>query len=943
MGRRGGFRSKGGRGYVSGSSSKSTSSKKSSSSGSGSTSGTIVIKKTSEQAKAEALANQTASVDRRSSSSGGSSSSSQSTTPTQAQIVAADTGKTSMIDLKTGQPVAVKQTTAARMIAKQATGQALTQKELIQAELAFGRRVGTVGSITSRGVSTSSDIGVARATTQIMAQGAVKKQEQIIQRHNVAIAGLEKGVGKARAAQILSQGTFQPSESEFIKPFLGIEKQQEQHLAINTPVFFLQSERERITEQKIKGIESQHKTLQEGDFTPSQQRQLTQNIKKSTQEFFTFTGQKQPKEKFFQKGLRNISESTQAANILIAGRAGIKPPKFVMSTIKKFEDQATRDIRTFQTRRDNLIKEQLTLLPSSKKYKANEKALQKMQDKIRKEQGFQFRREGAREFLTYKPFSAGLALTAGFAIGASLPAAGLVGGVAGSTLKLGLIGGGTFLTGKYISDTAREFGTTKDFKKRQKFLGEKVTEFSLFSAGALGGAKVAKSALQTRTTKIGTKFKGRQVKTEDGFAQQITQQETQLLVKRPFMKQQMLKVSGAGFERITPTGKKTFISKGKSITEVSLGKKTFPKIISETRGKIRVTKEGFDIAKTTKTGKKFSIELTKTIKTQTKGTSKSIIETLKVGKKITQAKTEGIGVGKQFDGLKTSDGLKTTTFFEGGQLIAQGKGVRGSLSKTGSGFSKNLIKTGKSTLSKTRGGISRSGGGVKTKTTQLTMPQETIPATGFSTQTSLAISQAVKTTPILKTVLAPVSITKTKPPKLTQKSSTKTLLQTRTKLIPSLQSTTALNSLVQDTTKTSKLEPLSATQSIFDVGSISKSDTKVAQIVQPVLQPFVPTMTSSVGITQPIIPLTPIVPIIPPLFFGGRSGRLSRNRLTRAKQKRGLTPTATAAVFGIRGKTSKASIASGLGQRFIEEPFKSLKPKTKKKKKKKKILKKKRR
>jgi len=301
-----------------------------------------------------------------------SSSSSSSKSPTQAQIKAANLGTASQVDIKTGQPVNINQaqnTEAATLIGKQASGQPLTQKELTQAEVSLARTVGTVSTPSYKGVSTARDIAIARATTQIMAESAVKKQEQISKSYYQETQQLQKKYTPAETANIL-MGKKEISDKE-AQPFYNINKRASK---IKTAPLYLQQQRERITQEKYKGLVAQEKYMKEERLTSFQKKQLRENYEKSLKEYGTFTGTKTPKKGFFSKGVDRASD----LNVIFSQ----KTDRGVLLKDKKkstYDKNTQAEISYLKSKREKLLNKQYkTQLPGSTAYKKTEKELEKI-------------------------------------------------------------------------------------------------------------------------------------------------------------------------------------------------------------------------------------------------------------------------------------------------------------------------------------------------------------------------------------------------------------------------------------------------------------------------------------------------------------------------------------------------------------------------------------
>jgi len=300
-------------------------------------------------------------------------------------------------------------------------------------------------------------------------------------------------------------------------------------------------------------------------------------------------------------------------------------------------------------------------------------------------------------------------------------------------------------------------------------------------------------------------------------------------------------------------------------------------------------------SKTTTTGK-----LPKTLNKQTGqklkvnsiegGISKEVIKVqgAKSTQTTTYAKTQGITGAKQTKGFFNS--LKGQTYIN--------KPPKSNFGSSSGGVTQTIGKTG---------GSSSLISGLRTgaKLAATNVYKSTILPTFKAGAASIATVGVLSTTKVKteqKAKAAPKSRTS---PKAKPISSIKSI-QT-----PKVDQTTKLD----QTPKSAYTPSLKSTQ--FTDQRIKLDQTPITrQTLIPAITPATPT---------PIRPTTgtPPPPIIAgPLLGGFGGGFSSYKRPKSTKQPKGLTPTTRSAFLGIRGKTPKINITSGLGPRFVNKKIK---------------------
>ena len=402
---------------------------------------------------------------------------------------------------------------------------------------------------------------------------------------------------------------------------------------------------------------------------------------------------------------------------------------------------------------------------------------------------------------------------------------------------------------------------------------------------------------------------------------QTTKGNVQVQIKQPFKKGKIGKISTVYVEKGVK-GKSAFKTKGELIGEAVIGgKKTRFKFSSKgnvrpgkvTKGlRISGNKRNLfaDISKSRKVNKVDSVGIVRTKKvinlgkkTKLKPLSRSITNQ----KELYSIKQKGLTTAEYKGDILTSTKkvtkpitVNTKYFREGVEVVGSKKlGLKSTASKMLS--SKKAIR-------------------------QQFVPQERLVPVVEPSKGRLSVQPSISSTTVagmLQSKLAPKLFITPFAPITTPsvKTSIPNTISTKSISIQNIKSPTIENiktDIFKDNTKISSIDEEIGTTPSYDISTAitPQRDTSPISIIQP--SPFIP----SPVIPSPITPPPPITPTItpPPLpFFGGRSGGgfggLSR---TRIKQKKGFTPTARAAVFGLKGKTSKGSIVSGLGGRFIK-------------------------
>lgn len=819
--------------------------------------------------------------------------------------------------------------TSLNVFRKQFTGQPLTEQELYEAERQItAQKTGMIFGAGQSGILTPTELAFSRAVAQKESIRSQAKSEKLQAEGNIVASIASKPRDKITQQDVADVEAYNRKVKNFQSEFRLVDTATQA--------------RARLTEQKIRGLESQEKTLAKTEPGSLPAYQLQSNYDKSLKEFRKFTGQPSPPEQnVFGKIANRFGGNVAAAE---AGFERTKAGKFYQATMAKglqgtidfIEDRQFTKTRSLMVKRDDLIAKRQQVEDGSKEARRLDNAINTLQNKIDKTNFRSNIAIGAIKEVKEKPIQLGVTAVGGLAAGTAFTLVGSGGAVAAGTTK---VIGATGLT-LYGASTAANIASIKDTTLRQQKIGAVGTELAFFTAGAKAGSGVVQTFGKPVIAKSAYKAETKRVASEKQIVD-VSKFQAEFEVKSFFAKPKTVKIQGVGTEKFIKTSENVFVSSGKQAFEVKLPNvKSTLGVKSGTRGISQVDVIGSKSVRLVKSDmfvKGKPVQQTRIIGSRSQVVVKDpLIQTrdvaevmsIRPGARLSSAKTKGFQTGVSKEYMRTQG----TTF---GEPITQSVYVSSGIGTESLSFVRFIKGLGKikptnlqdflkssPKVSPQPGKVSKSGTGKalvqqqKVKTVQ---------------QPAVAKADVGFLKGVVKSQLKPVTLKPQPAAAVATIALTKQVFSTQAKSIRQVKPVSTAQMLKEYSMFTQSLRGTTpATVSLIGVtqqSDVTKLTTQKQSQVQLSAQAVKTTPITSGGIKtipfpgmppMPIItiPLPPVpVPFALPWGFSGGSG--SRRRGRKRRQEKKLTPTLRASVFNLKGRTTRGSIISGLGERFV--------------------------